>query len=83
MCVYFFQTCPLHLKNVTVLPCEVQLYDCLPKSEDFEKHLAIMKSSYLNFKQPVSKELPKVTIICIDTPALFLILIYHHETRCL
>jgi len=31
-----------------------------------------------NFRQPVSKELLKVTIVCVDTIPVLLILIYHH-----
>jgi len=37
-----------------------------------------MLSRNLNFRQPVSKELLKVTIVCVDTITVFLILIYHH-----
>ena len=78
-------TRPPHLKNVTALPCEMQniLANFSPKLGNFEKQLAIMLSRNLNFRQLVSNELLKVTIVCIDTPFLsFSILICHHAMLC-
>jgi len=36
-----------------------------------------MLSRNLNFRQLVSKELLKVTVVCVDTITVFLILVYH------
>ena len=50
-----------------------------PKLDNFEKQLAIALSENWNFRRAVSKELLKVTVICVYTPFLsFLMLIYHH-----
>jgi len=75
---HHFYTCPPHLKNVTALPCETQnlftcskLFDFSPKSENFGKNwLFCGPCRNLHFRQPVSDELLKVTIVCVD--ALFL-----------
>jgi len=72
---HHFYTCPPHLKNVTALPCETQnlftcskLFDFSPKSENFGKNwLFCCPCRNLHFRKPVSDELLKVTIVCVDT----------------
>jgi len=59
-------------ENATALPCEMQnvfnflrVYDIPQKLDNFEKQPVIMASRNLNFRQPVSLELLKVTIVCV------------------
>ena len=62
-------------ENVTMLPCEMRnltrlkLYDFLPKFDNY-KIAGYYVVQNFSFRQPMSKELQKVTIVCVDIPFL-------------